>query len=196
MRPDRIILGEMRMKQEAEVLFEAMHTGHSVYATVHADTVAETITRMVNPPISTPANLLSAVHLNVVQFRDRRKGIRRTYQVGEFVTTETDKGIDVKANILYRWKASVDEIVPHAESVRFFEELSRHTGFNTDEIDKDIKRRVKILEYMMRHNVHTVDQVGTIMNHYYLNFNELVSIIDADKDASEIYNLPNPFRTQ
>src|SRR3989344_2782881 len=34
MRPDRIILGEMRKKDQAEVLFEAMHTGHSVYATV------------------------------------------------------------------------------------------------------------------------------------------------------------------
>ena len=38
-----IILGEMRTKEQAEVLFEAMHTGHSVYATVHADTIGETI---------------------------------------------------------------------------------------------------------------------------------------------------------
>ena len=30
MRPDRIIVGEIRRKREAEVLFEAMHTGHSV----------------------------------------------------------------------------------------------------------------------------------------------------------------------
>src|SRR3989344_1588968 len=43
MRPDRIVLGEMRRKEEAMVLFEAMHTGHSVYATVHADTAPETI---------------------------------------------------------------------------------------------------------------------------------------------------------
>src|SRR3990167_4137019 len=43
MRPDRIILGEIRRQREAEVLFEAMHTGHSVYATLHADSTAETI---------------------------------------------------------------------------------------------------------------------------------------------------------
>jgi len=43
MRPDRIILGEMRKQQEAMVLFEAMHTGHSVYATVHADTAADSL---------------------------------------------------------------------------------------------------------------------------------------------------------
>ena len=38
MRPDRIIMGEIRKQKEAEVLFEAMHTGHSVYGTLHADT--------------------------------------------------------------------------------------------------------------------------------------------------------------
>src|SRR3989344_3920663 len=79
MRPDRIILGEMRKKDQAEVLFEAMHTGHSVYATVHADSIADTIQRLVNPPIEVPKNLLGGVNLNIVMFRDRRKGIRRVY---------------------------------------------------------------------------------------------------------------------
>jgi len=46
MRPDRIMVGEIRRKKEAEVLFEAMHTGHSVYATLHANTVPEAITRL------------------------------------------------------------------------------------------------------------------------------------------------------
>ena len=51
MRPDRIVLGEMRRKEQAEVLFEAMHTGHSVYSTVHANSISETIQRLTNPPI-------------------------------------------------------------------------------------------------------------------------------------------------
>ena len=85
MRPDRIILGEMRKKDQAQVLFEAMHTGHSVYATMHADSLQETIDRLTHPPIEVPPNLLEAVNLNVVMFRDRRKRIRRTYQVGEFL---------------------------------------------------------------------------------------------------------------
>ena len=72
MRPDRIVLGEMRRQEEAMVLFEAMHTGHSVYATLHADSAAETISRLTNPPLNVPPNLLKAVNLNVVMFRDRR----------------------------------------------------------------------------------------------------------------------------
>lgn len=63
MRPDRIIVGEIRRAREAEVLFEAMHTGHSVYATLHADTAAQTYRRLVNPPISVPEPLLEALDL-------------------------------------------------------------------------------------------------------------------------------------
>ena len=100
MRPDRIILGEMRKKDQAEVLFEAMHTGHSVYAKVHAESVSETIERLVNPPIEVPQNLLLGVNLNVVMFRDRRRGLRRVFQVGEFLPTVEEGVARIRPNIL------------------------------------------------------------------------------------------------
>ena len=71
MRPDRIIVGEIRRQKEAEVLFEAIHTGHSVYATVHANDAKETINRLTNPPINVPRIMLPAISLIIVQFRNR-----------------------------------------------------------------------------------------------------------------------------
>jgi flagellar protein FlaI len=168
MRPDRIILGEMRRKEEAEVLFEAMHTGHSVYATVHADSILETVSRLINPPLNVPPNLLPAVNLNVVMFRDRRTGIRRTYQVGEFIVTEKGNQSCVDANILYRWKPTNDKIAKHNASVRLFEDLSRHTGMSMPEIDKELETRRKILVYMTKHNIRSIGQVGRLMNEFYL----------------------------
>ena len=56
---ERIIVGEIRRQKEAEVLFEAMHTGHSVYATIHANNAKETIDRLTNPPINIPKMVLS-----------------------------------------------------------------------------------------------------------------------------------------
>lgn len=169
MRPDRIILGEVRKARDAEVLFEAMHTGHSVYATLHADSMTETISRIVNPPISVPANLLSAVHLNVVMFRDRRQGIRRVFQIGEFITTDDEGKVSAKPNLLYRWKASNDSIVAHGDRLHLYEQLSRHTGMSMQEITKDLAAKEKILNWMVKNNLRTIADVGKIMKQYYLD---------------------------
>ncbi len=180
MRPDRIILGEMRKQEEAMVLFEAMHTGHSVYATVHADSGAETISRLVNPPINVPSNLLKAVNLNIVMFRDRKKEIRRVFQVAEF---EVEKN-EAKANILYRWIPEEDEIVRHSESSRFFEDLTRHTGMSQAEIQKDMEQKKKLFLWMMHHEMRSLNDLGKVMNLYYRNRPALVhAIAQNDKDA-------------
>jgi flagellar protein FlaI len=112
MRPDRIILGEMRRQEEAMVLFEAMHTGHSVYATLHADSSAETISRLTNPPLSIPHNLLKAVNLNVVMFRDRRR-IRRVLKY-KFNSTEDMTSANLSIGGYRR-----DRIIQHSETQVF-----------------------------------------------------------------------------
>lgn len=165
MRPDRIILGEMRKAEEAMVLFEAMHTGHSVYATVHAETASETISRLVNPPLNVPPNLLKSVHLNVVMFRDRKKGIRRVSQIAEFEAEKTG----AKANILYRWVPEQDKIVKHSESSRFFEEISRNTGMSDSEIDAELAEKAKILNFLIKTQMRSLEDFGKVLNLYYRN---------------------------
>ncbi|MEM2605062.1 MAG: ATPase, T2SS/T4P/T4SS family [Candidatus Pacearchaeota archaeon] len=167
MRPDRIILGEVRRHETAEVLFEAMHTGHSVYATVHADTTAETIARLVNPPISIAPNLLKAVDMNIVMFRDRRRGIRRVYQVAEWIPEESDK-YGVKPNILYRWEPASDKIIKHSESMRLLEDLSRHTGLSFSEINRDLATKKELLNYLVKNNIRDMNSIGKIIQDYYL----------------------------
>lgn len=167
MRPDRIILGEIRKQDQAEVLFEAMHTGHSVYATVHADSMSETIRRLINPPINVPPNLLNAVNLNVVMFRDRRRKIRRIFQIGEYTVTEDGK--NVMPNLLYRWRPVDDQIVEHAKPTRLFEDLSTHTGMTLQEIMDDLAKKQKILKWMVKNKIRRVDEVGEVMHRYYTN---------------------------
>jgi len=174
MRPDRIILGEMRKQAEAMVLFEAMHTGHSVYATVHADTAAETISRLVNPPLSVPPNLLKSVHLNVVMFRDRKKGIRRVMQIAEF---EAER-LGARSNILFRWVPELDEIVKHGESLRFFEDISRHTGLSDSEIKSELREKSKIIEFLIKNNLRSLQEFGKVMNLYYRNKELLMKAVN------------------
>lgn len=191
MRPDRIILGEIRKARDAEVLFEAMHTGHSVYATVHADSINETIQRLVNPPISVPANLLGAVNLNLVMFRDRRRGWRRVSQIGEFLTSEEDGNVVCKPNILYRWKPANDSIVPHADSLRLFEHLSRHTGMSLVEINKDLKEKKKVLDWLVSFSVRGINEIGKVMSEYYVNPEAIVAMAEKNENPSKILNATN-----
>lgn len=177
MRPDRIILGEIRRQKEAEVLFEAMHTGHSVYATVHADTANETIQRLTNPPINVPPNMLGSVNLNVIMFRDRRKSVRRVYQVAEYMSGKEK----ITANILYRWVPETDKIVPHNKSLAFFDELSRHTGMSEKEIWEEIEKKKKILEWALKNNLRDLNSIGKIMNFYYTNPEKLKEIIKENR---------------
>lgn len=173
MRPDRIVLGEMRRQREAEVLFEAMHTGHSVYATLHADTAAETVQRLTNPPINVPANLIKAVNLNVVMFRDRKKGIRRVSQLAEFIAGKDG----VSSNILYRWVPEKDDIIAHNPSMSFFEDLSRHTGMSQAEINSDLKEKKEILKWMIDNKIRSLGELGKVISLYYTNNNFLKEII-------------------
>ena len=184
MRPDRIILGEMRRQREAEVLFEAMHTGHSVYATVHADTANETIRRLTNPPINIPVNMLANVHLNVVMFRDRKRGLRRVYQLAEFIPGKET----INANILYRWVIDNDKIIKHNESSIFLDQLSRNTGMSESEINENLNNKKAILSWMIKNNIRNLDSMGKVMNLYYTNPELLNSIIKKNEISKVIIN--------
>ena len=169
MRPDRIILGEMRKQEEAMVLFEAMHTGHSVYATLHADSSTETISRLTHPPLNIPPNLLKAINLNIVMFRDRRRGIRRISQVAEIEVG----GDEAKANTLYRWSPETDTMIKHSKSSRFFEDIQRHTSMTDKEIEADIETKKNILQWLINNNIRDMSGIGMVMNMYYKNKKEL-----------------------
>ena len=181
MRPDRIIVGEIRRQREAEVMFEAMHTGHSVYTTFHANTADETINRFTNPPIDIPPTLLEAVHLNVVMFRNRRLGIRRVLEIAEFIPEKRGNTATVKANTIYRWHHSQDIIEKHNESIRLFDELALHTGFTRDEINKDLREKQQILEWMVNNNLRSITQVGQTFAKYYSDPASIVSLAQKNK---------------
>lgn len=185
MRPDRIIVGEIRRAAQAEVLFEAMHTGHSVYSTLHADTAAQTIRRLINPPIEVPENMMDAVHLNVVMFRDRRRGIRRTLQVSEFIPTG-EKGTGFKINDVFKWKPRGDRIVSHSDSIRLLEEINRHTAMSKSEIEDDLRDKEDILAWMVNHGVNDVEKVGLSVAEYYREPAEMLRMIKKDLSPEKV----------
>jgi flagellar protein FlaI len=181
MRPDRLIVGEIRRQREAEVLFEAMHTGHSAYTTFHANTAEETIRRLINPPIEVPKTMLDSVHLNVVMFRNRRLNVRRVLQVAEYIAERRGDTEEVKANILYRWRGATDTIEKHSESIRLFDELGLHTGFSRQELNEELKTKKIILDWLVKNKIRSINQIGRIMAHYYMDKSEIIELAEKNK---------------
>ena len=178
MRPDRIVLGEMRRQSEAEVLFEAMHTGHSVISTLHADTAMQALRRLTSPPINLPASDLEAVHLLVIQYRDRRRNIRRTLEIAELVGGASES--DITTNTIYRWRPRNDTFDMVGEPNKYLKEVNLHTGMTKDEIYQDIANRAIIIKWMIKNKMNDIESVGRIMALYYSKPNEILEIAKND----------------
>lgn len=174
MRPDRILVGEVRRSQEAETLFEAIHTGHSVYATFHANNAEETVKRLTNAPINVPPILLPAISLIIVQFRNRRTGARRTFQIAEILPDSTP-------NVLMQYDIKKDKLVEVNKSKSFFDNLKLYTGFSQKEIEADLKEKERILNYLVDLNIESVDEVGRVMAEYYTDKPNLMKYISKKK---------------
>jgi len=173
MRPDRILVGEIRRQREAEVMFEAMHTGHSVYATLHADNAEQTISRLTNPPINIPKEMLDALAGMVVTFRHRRFNIRRVLEFAE-----VDKA---KSNVLYRWDVKSDRIKGTGKMGKLGELLSLYAGMESREIEEDVEEKMKVLNWMVKNDYSDVDQVGEIVSNYYLDPDEVLDHVNGKK---------------
>ncbi|MFH1785608.1 MAG: type II/IV secretion system ATPase subunit [Candidatus Micrarchaeota archaeon] len=163
MRPDRIVMGEIRRKKEAEVLFEAMHTGHSVYSTIHADTGSQVIKRLVEPPIEVPASEIEDIHLLVVQYRDRRRNIRRTLEVSEIASSSGNPEV----NKIYLWRPRNDSFQFVKSPHRYVEQMNIHTGMTEKEVEDDQKDKQMVLQWMVKHKLEHIEEIGKVMKAYY-----------------------------
>lgn len=173
-RPDRILVGEVRRKKEAEVLFEAIHTGHSVYATFHANNAHEAIMRLTSPPIEVPLAMLPAISMILVQYRNRRSGLRRTFQIAEILE-------DGSPNVILQYDARKDMQVKDKESKSLMQTLTLYTGMTEKEIKDSIAVKSKILNWMVKHSIDTVDTVGRVMAEYYTNYDNLMKFVNRNK---------------
>jgi pilus assembly protein CpaF len=113
MRPDRIILGEVRSSEAFDML-QAMNTGHDgSMSTVHANTARDALTRienmvqMGNMGLSARAirtQIVDAVHL-IVQVERQRDGGRRVTQLTEICGMEGDV---VTLNDIFRFETEAE----------------------------------------------------------------------------------------
>jgi flagellar protein FlaI len=177
-RPDIMLVGEVRTAKDAETLFEAIHTGHAVYGTVHADNAQDTILRMTNPPINTPKIMINAIGGIVVAFRHRTRGIRRILEFGEVLRTGD-------ANIVYKWNMRNDTFSQISEMTRLAEVINLYAGLTRKEIVDDVAEKAKILTWMVKHKVINVDDAGFVVAKYYRDRAKVLDAVANDVPYSQ-----------
>ncbi len=139
MRPDRIIVGEVRGSEAFDML-QAMNTGHDgSMSTIHANNTRDALTRIENmvqmgnmglPSRAIKSQVLSAVDV-IVQVERQRDGGRRVVQLTELVGLEGEvmtlhdifsfehEGEDLDGRLVGRWRASRSMPSFH-ERLRYF----------------------------------------------------------------------------
>ncbi|MFH0798410.1 MAG: type II/IV secretion system ATPase subunit, partial [Candidatus Woesearchaeota archaeon] len=165
-RPDYIIVGEIR-GQEAFVLFQAMASGHSSYATMHAESVETLVNRLTTPPISLSLSLVEILDAVCIMIPAKINGkeLRKLRQVTEIVSTEGGK---VNTNTPFIWDAADDKF-KFKTSSKIFEKIMKRTGMTWPQMLKEFKRRTELLMAMYRAKQFELVEVQDVIHEYYKN---------------------------
>ncbi len=188
MRPDRIIVGEVRGK-EARTLLAAMNTGQNgCLGTLHANTARETVTRLTSAPMNVPQIMIPSLDFIFMQNRFSYKGkvIRRITEIAEVVGIEDG---EVKLNIIYEWDPKEDTIKQTGVPCMLKNRIAELRGVPVRKVDEEIARRKQVLEYLVKNNLRSIEEVGRYIREYYIDPERLLSRIQpkkARKTAGEV----------
>ena len=165
-RPQYLIVGEVR-GVETYTMFQAMATGHTVYSTMHADSVKSMVYRLENPPINLPRILLSSLNIVIIQAQVKvGKGIaRRIRNIVEIVGIEPETN-ELITNTVYVWNSADDNFTYNGHSF-LFERIMTMKNMTAAQMKEEFKRRVEIIEWMGKANVRNYIDVANIVASYY-----------------------------
>ena len=165
-RPKVVIVGEVRGK-EAYSLFQAMATGHTSYATVHASDIHTLIQRLENPPISLPRALLTS--LDVIVFQNAvdmgGKTVRRMTSVTEIVKLDPDTNQLIFMEP-FKWCSKTDDRFESCGASKILNNIKLQNDWTDKQLDTEFENRKIILEWMVKKDIRDYRDVGRIVADY------------------------------
>ncbi len=165
-RPQYLMVGEVRGK-EAYVVFQAMATGKTCYSTFHAEDVQAMVHRMENDPINLPRALITALNIVLLQAQVKvgTKMTRRVKSLTEIVGIDPETN-ELITNSVYTWNPA-DDTFNYSGHSYVYEKVRMARNWSPREMEREIKRRVDILEYMKKVQIDNHRKVATIISAYY-----------------------------
>jgi len=165
-RPQYLMVGEVRGK-EAYVVFQAMATGKTCYSTFHAEDVQAMVHRMENDPINLPRALITALNIVLMQAQVKvgTKMTRRVKSLTEIVGIDPETN-ELITNSVYTWNPA-DDTFNYSGHSYVYEKVRMARNWSPREMERELKRRVDILEYMKKVAIDSHKKVATIISAYY-----------------------------
>jgi len=165
-RPQYLMVGEVRGK-EAYVVFQAMATGKTCYSTFHAEDVQAMVHRMENDPINLPRALVTALNIVLLQAQVKvgTKMTRRVKSLTEIVGIDPETN-ELITNSVYTWNPA-DDTFNYSGHSYVYEKVRMARNWSPREMEREIKRRVDIMEYMKKVSIDSHKKVATIISAYY-----------------------------
>lgn len=188
-RPEYLLVGEVR-GAEALTLFQAMATGHTVYSTMHADSVPSAVYRLENPPINVPRLMLQTLDLFLLQGPVRENGrmVRRVLDVTEMTGFDPDTG-EILTNNVFHWDPSKGEYVYTGRSA-LLDGLVVSRNITAADMEQEWENRIAVLDWLASNKIRDFEQVARIIRRYYERPAEVLEQIKSPPSASGLVVVP------
>jgi flagellar protein FlaI len=163
-RPEYLLVGEIRTQERvALTFFQAMSTGHTSYTTLHADSVETVLSRLQNPPLNVPAQMIQELDIVSVQrqtfLEDRR--VRRNHAIWELSEHE-DNPNRIATNHMFQWDPNTDNHEKVGES-HVLDEIAFERGWDEDELEAELENREQVLRYMLDNEILDYEAVSIVI---------------------------------
>ncbi|MHB8605454.1 MAG: type II/IV secretion system ATPase subunit, partial [Thermoplasmatota archaeon] len=184
-RPDYILLGEVRGR-EAYVLFQAMATGHTVFSTMHADSVPSAVHRLESKPIEIPRNMLSGLDLFIIQGETRQTGkrVRRLREITELTGIDPRTG-EILTNRVFAWDPASGGFRTSGSSV-VIRKIAEEQGVTEGSVRQELERRMKVLTTLRDRGIRDIARVSRVVTAYAIDPERAVRMLTSMNQPAAI----------
>ncbi len=165
-RPEYILLGEIR-GAEASVLFQAMATGHTVYSTMHADSIHSVVHRLEGEPINIPRIQLQSLDIVAIQalMKIKKKRVRKIQKVIEVIGIDPSTN-EILTNEVFSWNPGESDFEYYGEGY-LFDRIMEQRNLSERELLKEFEQRRDVIKWMREKGIKNYIDVGEIIAAYY-----------------------------
>ena len=157
-------------------MFQGMATGHPGLGTLHADSVSAVIDRLTTKPINLPLPMLA--NLDIIVFLTLQKRgnlyVRRVKEMDEVLGYNREKK-ELNSNKIFEWNPYSDRIIFLGS--KLLNRIMERMGYTKEQLEEDLKRRIKVLNWMVKNDISDYREISRIVNLYYIKPKRVLEMI-------------------